>query len=164
MENLMSKSDRKKLYEMIDDIKIAMLTTVEKGGALHARPMANQAADKSGTLWFFTEKDGGVAKNVKANPRVSLGYAGSGAYVAVSGNAEMIHDRKKIDALWSEEVKAWFPDGKDDPNLALLKVDPEVGEYWSFPSAPVSRAIGYVKAKLTGEAVDDIGENKKLAL
>jgi general stress protein 26 len=149
---------------MIDDIEIAMLTTVETGGSLHTRPMANQAADPKGSLWFFTERDGGVIANVKSNPRVSLGYAGSGAYVAVSGRGEMVDDRAKIDALWSEKVKAWFPKGKDDPNLVLLRVDPDTGEYWSFPSAPVSQAIGYVKAKLTGEKADDIGENRKVAL
>jgi general stress protein 26 len=157
-------SDRKKLYEMIDDIEIAMLTTVEKSGSLHTRPMANQAADKGGAIWFFTDKDGGVAKNVKANPKVSLGYAGSGAYVSLSGKAEMVDDQAKIDALWSKSVEAWFPKGKNDPNLVLLKVDPDTGEFWSFPSAPLSQAIGYVKAKLTGEAADDIGENKKVSL
>lgn len=160
----MSNSDRDKLYEMIDDIEIAMLTTVEAGGSLHSRPMANQAADQQGSVWFFTERDGGVARNVEANPRVSLGYAGSGAYVAVSGRGKMVDDRAKIDELWSEQVKAWFPKGKDDPDLVLLRVDPEIGEYWSFPSAPVSQAIGYVKAKLTGEPADDIGENRKVAL
>lgn len=160
----MSTSDRDTLYEMIDDIEIAMLTTVETGGSLHTRPMANQAADKGGAVWFFTEKDGGVAKNVKSNPKVSLGYAASGAYVALSGKAKLVDDQAKIDALWSKSVEAWFPKGKTDPNLVLLKVDPDIGEFWSFPSAPLSQAIGYVKAKLTGEAADDIGENKKVSL
>jgi len=66
--------------------------------------------------------------------------------------------------LWSDDVKAWFPKGKTDPNLVLLRVDPEMGEFWTFPSAPISQAIGYVKAKLTGEPADDIGENRKVAL
>lgn len=160
----MPNSDRDKLYELIDGIEIAMLTTVEAGGSLHTRPMANQAADPKGSLWFFTERDGGVARNVEANPRVSLGYASSGAYVAVSGRGEMVDDRAKIDALWSEQVKAWFPKGKDDLNLVLLRLDPEIGEYWSFPTAAVSQAVGYMKAKLTGEPADDIGENRKVAL
>jgi len=95
---------------------------------------------------------------------VSLGYASSGAYVAVTGRAEMVEDRGLIDELWSEDVKAWFPKGKDDPNLTLLKVEPDVGEYWSFPSAPVSQVIGYVKAKLTGQPADDIGEHRKVLL
>lgn len=160
----MSKSDKDKLYELVDDLKIAMLTTVEKDGSLHSRPMANQKADKAGAVWFFTEKNGGVAANVRGNPAVSLGYAGSGAYAAVSGKGRVVDDRAKIEDLWSSDVEAWFPKGKDDPNLVLLKVEPNIGEFWTFPSAPISQAIGYVKAKLTGAPADDIGENRKVAL
>jgi general stress protein 26 len=157
-------SEREKLYDIIDDIHIAMMTTVETNGTLHARPMANQKADRAGIVWFFTEKDGAAARNIEANGKVSLGYAGSGEYVAVSGTGTVVSDRAKIDALWSEAVKAWFPKGKDDPNLVLLKVDLESGEYWTYPSAPLAQAVGYVKAKLTGEKADDIGENRKVAL
>ncbi len=160
----MSKDDRAELYEIIDDIKIAMLTTVERDGSLHSRPMANQKADEQGSLWFFTEKDGSVASNLRHNATLNLGYASSGAYAAISGKGSIVDDRAKIAELWSEDVKAWFPKGKTDPNLVLLRVDPEIGEFWTFPSAPVSQAIGYVKAKLTGEAADDIGENRKVAL
>ena len=160
-----SQDDPKaKIYELIDDIEIAMLTTSEVDGSLRTRPMANQRADKHGAIWFFTEKDGSVIRNVEANQNVSLGYASSGAYVAVTGRGMMVDDRARINALWSEDVKAWFPKGKDDPNLTLLKVEPDMGEYWSFPSAAVSQVIGYVKAKLTGQPADDIGEHKKVLL
>ncbi|MCB1467246.1 MAG: pyridoxamine 5'-phosphate oxidase family protein [Rhizobiaceae bacterium] len=160
----MSASDREKLYELIDDVKIAMLTTLEPGGGLHTRPMANQKADPDGAIWFFTEKNGSVASNVNANPILSLGYAASGTYVAVSGRGTMIDDREMISALWSEAAAAWFPKGKTDPNLVLLKVEPEIGEFWTFPAKPIAQAVGYVKAKLTGEKADDIGNNKKVAL
>ncbi|WP_195162949.1 pyridoxamine 5'-phosphate oxidase family protein [Mesorhizobium sp. NBSH29] len=160
----MSNDDRDRLYEIIDDVSIAMLTTLEKDGSLHTRPMANQKADKHGAIWFFTEKNGTVAKNVENNAKLSLGYAGSGAYAVVAGKGRMVEDKAMIERLWSEAVLAWFPEGKDDPNLALLRVDPDLGEYWSFPSAPVSRVVGYVKAKLTGEKADDMGVNKSMSL
>lgn len=160
----MPTSDKKKLYELIDDVHIAMLTTVEKSGTLHTRPMANQKADRKGAIWFFTDKTGSVAANLQNSPKCSLGYAASGTYVAVSGKGSLVDDRAKIAELWSPAVEAWFPKGKADPNLTLLKVEPDMGEFWTFPSAPLSQAIGYVKAKLTGEPADDIGENKKVAL
>lgn len=160
----MADDNKEKLYDLIDDIKIAMLTTVESNGALHSRPMANQKADDDGALWFFTEKDGTVTRNIRADPKLSLGYASSGAYVAVTGRGVMSEDRAKIAELWSEDAAAWFPKGKEDPNLILLKVIPEIGEFWTYPSKPLSQAIGYVKAKLTGEPADDIGENRKVAL
>lgn len=158
------QSDKEKLYEVIDDLEIAMMTTIEEDGSLHTRPMANQQSDKAGSVWFFTEKSGAVVRNLKANPRVSLGYAGSGAYAAVTGTGKVVDDRRKIDELWSASVEAWFPEGKDDPDLTLVRVDPDLGEFWTFPSKPLSQAIGYVKAKLTGERADDIGDNRKVAL
>ncbi|MBL8584780.1 MAG: pyridoxamine 5'-phosphate oxidase family protein [Rhizobiaceae bacterium] len=157
-------NDVDKLYEVIDDIEIAMMTTVEKDGSLHTRPMANQHADADGAIWFFTEKTGAVARNLKANPKVSLGYASSGAYAALTGTGRVVDDRRKIDELWSASVEAWFPEGKDDPDLTLVRVDPDLGEFWTFPSKPISQAIGYVKAKLTGQRADDIGDNRKVAL
>ena len=160
------KEDSKtKLYELIDDVKIAMLTTVEAGGRLHTRPMGNQKADPNGDIWFFTEKNGAVADNLKTSPKVSLGYSNaSSTYVAVSGTGQMVHDKGKIDELWSEDLKAWFPQGKDDPNVALLKVMPERGEFWDTGSNRIVSAVGYLKAKITGEAADDMVDNRKVAL
>ncbi len=160
----MAQTNKSKLYDLVDDIKIAMLTTIDGRGTPHTRPMANQKADRSGAIWFFTDKDGSVAANIKSNPKLTLGYASSGAYVSLGGRGEMVDDRARIAELWSEDVKAWFPKGKTDPNLTLLKVVPDEGEFWTFPSAPLSMAIGYVKAKLTGEPADDIGEHEKVAL
>lgn len=157
-------SEREKLYDIIDDIRIAMMTTIEAGGALSTQPMANLKADRAGIVWFFTEKDGAAARNIDERGKVSLAYAGSGEYVAVSGTGSVVDDRAKIDALWTDFMSAWFPEGKDDPNLVLLRIDLETGEYWTYPSAPLSMAVGYVKAKLTGERADDIGDNKKMAL
>jgi len=154
-----------KLYEMIDDIKIAMLTTVEPGGMLHTRPMANQEADDQGDIWFFTEKNGAIASELSANSQVSLGYSnGSGTYVAVSGTGEMVHDRGKISEKWTEDNKAWFPNGKDDPNLALLRVTPDRGEFWDFNSSTIVSAVAYVRAKIAGEPGDDLGDNRKVQL
>ncbi len=49
--------DIQKLRELIKDIDIGMLTTVQPDGTLHSRPMSNQssASNFDGTLWFFTE-------------------------------------------------------------------------------------------------------------
>ena len=63
-----AQNNKSKLYDLIDDIGIAMLTTIDGRGTPHTRPMANQKADRSGAIWFFTDKDGSVATNIKSNP------------------------------------------------------------------------------------------------
>lgn len=154
-----------KLYEIVEALDIAMLTTLDGRGNLHTRPMANQEADENGDIWFFTDKDGSVAKNVKANPRLSLGYSNaSSRYAAIVGKGEMVSDPGMIAEKWSEDMKAWFPKGKSDPNLVLLKVTPDKGEYWDAGQSTIISAIGYFKAKITGEKADDLMDNRKVSL
>lgn len=157
---------RDKLYAMIDKVRIAMLTTVEKDGGLHSRPMSNQEADENGDLWFFLDKTSALAETVKSNPKVSLGYSDPGGdnYVAVSGTAQLVHDKAVIDEKWSEDVAAWFEGGKDNPNVALLKVNPAEGEFWDTSSSALATAVGYIKSKLGRGKGDDLVENRKVAL
>ncbi len=158
--------DRAKLYDLMEKIGIAMLTTVETDGSLHTRPMGFREADAEGDLWFFADKTESVAKNVAANPRVGLGFSDThgNVYVAVSGTGTLVDDRATIDEKWVDSLKAWFPKGKDDPSIVLLRVSPEKGEYWNSVASPLVVAVGFVKAKLTGKPADDLVEQAKVEL
>jgi general stress protein 26 len=70
-----------------------------------------------------------------------------------------VRDRGKIEQLWKPSLKAWFPQGTSEPDLALLKVDVERAEYWDAPSSPVARAIAVVKG-----APAQAGEHRRLEL
>ena len=72
-------------------------------------------------------------------------------------------DRAKMEELWSPALRAWFPDGLDDEDLALLKVDVEQAEYWDPGSSPLVQITGFVEALATGERYDG-GENEKLQM
>jgi hypothetical protein len=61
-------------------------------------------------------------------------------------------------------LKAWFPDGLGDPDLALLRVRVEKAEYWDAPSSKMVQLAGFVKAIVTGQRADDLGENEKIDL
>lgn len=154
---------REKVFNMIKDIRIALLVTQDQSGHLFARPMAAQKQDKNGDLWFFTEKNSPKIIEIEYNPDVLLSYSNPDDqnYVSISGTARIVHDKAKIDELWSEMLATWFPKGKDDPNIALICVTPESAEYWDAPSSTFLHAYGYVKAKLTGERPQG-GENQKV--
>ena len=163
----MANDDREKLYDMIKKVRIAMLTTVEPDGSLHTRPMANQEADGNGDLWFFAEKGSAVETNVRANPHVSLGFSDPHGddYVAVSGRGELTDDKATIAEKWNEVLTAWFPGGKDDPKIILLKVDASKGEFWDTKSGLLYTAASYVKSKLTGSGpAESLSEQAKVAL
>ncbi len=164
-DNLSHAEQAKKLGELIKDINIAMLTTALPDGSLRSRPMATQNEKFDGTIWFFTRSDSGKVHEIEDDQHVNVSFvdAGSQNYVSVSGKAKLSRDRAKIDELWSPFVKAWFPDGKDDPQLALLEIKVENAEYWDAPSSAMVNLIGMAKAAATGKTYD-AGENEKVQL
>jgi general stress protein 26 len=152
-----------KVAEMVGEAKFAMLTTSEKDGTLRSRPMATMQLDREGNLWFFTSLSSSKIAETQRDQQVNLSYARTDKqdYLSVSGAAELVHDKEKIQALWSPWVKPWFPKGPDDPDLALLKVSIMEAEYWDAPDSATARAYGLVKALATGET-DALGEHGKL--
>jgi general stress protein 26 len=158
------QSDYEKLREMIKDIDLCMLTTVDEGGELHSRPMSlNGDVDDSGNLWFFTSSNSHKASEIERTPNVNVSFIDTDQqhYISISGTAELVRDKQKIKELWKPILKAWFPDGPDQPDVALLKVKVSKAEYWDTPSSTIAQAISFVSAIFTGKQVE-LGENKKL--
>ena len=141
-----------KLNLLTKDIDIAMLTTIDKG-VLRSRPMATQETDFDGELWFFTSKQTHKAEELEKDNRVNVSYSEpeDNRYVSMSGTAELVDDRAKIEELWSPTYLAWFPKGLEDENLILLKVSVEQAEYWDATSSSVVEALGLLKSLVTGE-------------
>ncbi len=142
-----------KVAKLIKDIKFAMLTTADTDGTLRSRPMATQKTPFDGTLWFFTKASSPKVEEVEKSHQVNLSYAApdSNSFVSVSGLAVLVRDKKKAEELWNPLYKAWFPQGLEDPELALLKVHVEKAEYWDSPASTVVQIAGFVKAIATGQ-------------
>ena len=158
--------DLQKLREMIKEIDFCMLTTINENGDLHSRPMSsNGDIDPNGDIWFFTSASSNKVSEVATSPNVNLSFADpkNQQYISISGRAELVRDRKKIEDLWRPEFKMWFPEGKDDPDIALLRVRLEKAEYWDSPSSTIGYALSFVSSLVTGKEAD-FGENKKLEL
>jgi len=155
--------DAKLLNDKIKGIRIAMMTTVETDGTLRSRPMATQDMEFNGDLWFFTHASTPKVDDVQHDQQVNLGYAkpDENLFVSVSGTAQLVRDRQKINELWKPALKAWFPNGNEDPDLALLKVTVESAEYWDAPSGVMGRLYVVAKGLATG-GKDSGGENVKL--
>lgn len=155
-----------KLYDLIKDVKIAMMTTIDTDGTLRSRPMYNQEADEQGDLWFFTQIQSPKVTEVSRDNEVNIAYADPSKqhYVSVSGKAEVVRDKRIIEEKWTEGLRTWFPQGADDPQIALLRVHPLKGEYWDSPSSTVLHLYGYAKAALTGEPPKNVGDQEKVDL
>ena len=153
------------LAELIKGIKVAMMTTVEKDGSLRSRPMWTQNKDFDGQLWFFTRDHCPKVDEVERDKHINLGYADPShdRFVSVSGTAKVVTDKEKIRELWDPSLKAWFPKGLEDPDIALLRVDVTKAEYWDTPNSRMVQVVGFVKAVLTGQTYKP-GENEKVNL
>lgn len=160
-----TKENLEKLIHLIKDVKIAMMTTVEDDGTLRSRPMKTQKTEADGDIWFFTGYESGKSHEIEHDSHVNLSYAepDDNRYVSISGRAQVLRDQQKIDELWSADMKAWFPDGKEDKNIGLIKVSITQAEYWDTPSNTMVTLYGMAKAAITGEPAKG-GENKKLNL
>ncbi|CAF1485247.1 unnamed protein product [Didymodactylos carnosus] len=125
----------KKIFSLIKSIKFAMLTTTDTDGkcVLRSCPMINRQTDQfNNELWFFTKRNSPQTKEIEKSAQVNISYSdpSHSSYVSVSGTGELIDDKAKAKQIWSDEMKAWFPMGVDDPDLILLRVTLGSAEYW----------------------------------
>jgi general stress protein 26 len=110
------------------------LDGVEDG---HARPMTAQVEEARSPIWFFTAKDNSIVRNLPQGDRAIATFASKGhdLFATVHGRLSLDNDRAVIDRLWNRFVAAWYEGGKDDPKLALLRLDAERAEIWADASS-----------------------------
>jgi len=149
---------------MIKDIQIAMLTTVGADGTLHSRPMATQRTPFNGELLFLTGEDSGKVHEIEQDSEVALTYVDpKHTFLSLSGRASLSNDRGLIGELWNPSYKAWFPEGKDDPGIRVLRVRVEQAEYWEAPSNAVVRNVKILARAVTGGRTP-VGEHARVAM
>ena len=166
MQSATNEAEAKdKLFKLIKDIRIAMMTTIDDDGSLRSRPMYNQSVDKDGKLWFFSKADDKV-QEIKRERQVNLSYSdpGSQTYVSISGTAADLRDKAKAKEHWSEGMRVWFPKGVEDSDIVLICVTPTNGEYWDSPSSTMLHLYGYVKAITVGKSPNELTEDVKVKL
>jgi len=154
------KADLKKLRKLIKGARVAMLTTVGPDGTLRCRPMATLKAPFEGDLWFFTRGTAPKADEIRDNDCVNVSFSDGDddRYLSISGTASLVRDKERLEQLWSGRLKNWFPDGRKDPDLALLRVRVDRAEYWDAKTSAMVLLEGLVKSSLR---VDPVVENRK---
>ena len=155
-----------KLREIVKAVDICMLTTVDERGELHSRPMSNNPdVEFDGDLWFFTYGSSHKVDEINRVSKVNASFADvdNQLYASLSGHAEVVRDRARIEELWKPQLKAWFPEGVDTPDIALLKVTVARAEYWDGSQSLVAHAVSFVSSLVSGEPAQ-LGENEKIEL
>lgn len=146
----MGEKSTKHLKELLEAFDTAMLIT-RHGEEAHARPMAVAGVEGANTVWFVTGDRSPKAEEIRDDARVSVTFQGPLKFIALSGRASLVQDPKKIDELWQTSWKAWFPDGKDDPSISLIRVTVTDAEFWDTAGTKgIKYAFEVAKAAVTG--------------
>lgn len=161
-------SDHDRLWELIKDMKFGMCTHRHANGRLHSQPLTtlNKSLDEGAKLYFFISRQSEIAQVVQQDDHVNVSYASPSdeRYVSVSGEALIVEDVGRKEALWSPMAKAWFPGGPTDPDLALLEVLISHAEYWDVKENKMVQLIKMAKAAVTGKPPQHMGEHRKLKM
>lgn len=154
----------KRLWKEIDDARFGMLGLVG-GEPHHMQPMTAFADKEGGAVWFYTSKGTDLYKDTGAGHDAMLCVMAKDQEFQACLHGKLVpsHDQAKIDEYWSPFVAAWFPDGKDDANLTLLKLDLEDARVWASKRGPFSYPFQVAKANAT-HTLPDVGGQADLDL
>jgi general stress protein 26 len=154
---------------LVRRLRVGMLTTADARGRLRSRPLETLDFDDAGRLWFFVgQHSPKVDELERLSGQVNLSYGDTSEYlfVSISGYATVSQDRRQIERLWTPAARAFFPQGEDDPELAVLCVAGENAEFWDAPGSGVVRLIELTRRIAGGDADPGsaLGENRKVDL
>ncbi len=157
----------RKLFQIIKNIDFGMLVTQTSDGSLRSRPMSTRIIESGNCLWFLTDKGSAKLLEITNESKVNVSFANPNeqTYASVSGIATITNDRTKLDEIWSPQAKLWFPEGKSDPKLTMVRVQPTDAEYWDAPRGAFVNLYNLTKALVSGERLEnEYGEHEKVDL
>ena len=157
---------KKQLYDVVKGFRAAMLVTYGRDGNLSARPMAVAELEPASDAYFSTSLTSPKIAEIEADPRAMVTFQGGSQFATIFGTVAVVRDRALVERLWSEDWRLWFPKGKDDPTLCLLKLSAERGEYWDTSGLEgVNFMIESVKARISGRSPEKTeAQNAKVRL
>lgn len=124
----------------------------------HSQPMTAFREAETGTIWFFTRDDTDLARDAAPPGQTAMFSYGSKdqkVWACIHGALSVHgHDRDVIERYWNPVLSAWYPDGKDDPRLTLLRFDGDDGRVWVSDGGLMKFAFEIARANLTGKEPD----------
>lgn len=146
---------RAHVQKLLTDFHSGMLVTHAGSERFHARPMAIAERDANGDVWFVTSAGSPKVEEARADARALLTMQSTSKWVTLTGRIEVIRDREKIAELWSEAFNVWFPKGKDDASVILMRLVTDEAEYWDQSGLNGAKyALAAAKAYVKGERVE----------
>jgi general stress protein 26 len=147
----MDQSAERRLKDLLEGFDTAMLITHGMYGTLNGRPMRVAEISEAGELYFVTSASSSKVKEVENDSDVTLIFQNQKTFISLNGKASVVKDRARVEKLWLETWKLWFPKGKTDESIRLLKISPVDAEYWDNSGVQaISYAFEAAKAYIKG--------------
>lgn len=161
-DTMADQGDPKHVWDMMQEIGMCMLASRD-GQEIRSRPMAAHVDRDERMVYFLTDAASHKDEEISANPAVCLAFADpkGNDYVSVSGHAAVSNDRAKIRDLFSTPAKAWWDDA-EDPQIRVLKVQPNEAQYWDGPGRVMAFARMLMAA--ASDTRPELGDNAKVRL
>jgi len=139
--------------------KLEALQTVMLGSPdphQHMQPMTANPAPDENAVWFYTRKDTDLAIAARNGGTVHMCLVdGDDSYFAcISGHLNTEHSQDHVDRFWNTVASAWFPEGKADPDLTMLKFTPREAAVWAGTGNPIRFGWEIAKSNMTGSEPD----------
>jgi general stress protein 26 len=146
------------LQRLLETFDTAFLVTQGELGP-HARPLTIAAVEGPTVVWFMTNLESPKVEEIRRDPDVLVTFQDKARFVALRGKAELLFDREKVDQYWTEAQKIWFPLGKEDPSLVLVRVKVDDAELWDQSGMRgLKFALAAAKAYVSGTTPDEVEE------
>lgn len=156
LKNLSAEKGIAKLKEIAEDVRVCLFCTELTQLPINSRPMGISEVDVHGNLWFVSSRSSNKNFEIEKDNRVQLFFskASDNHFLSVYGTAEIYTDQQKIEALWQPLAKAFFEEGKTDPDVTVICVKPEEAYYWESKDGKFISLLKIGVAALTGIQAD----------
>lgn len=121
---------KRRMVETLRRFDTLMVATRASNGTLHARPMMVADVGAGGEIWFVTPRESDKVDEITMDPTAVATGQDSRSWVSLSGRLEIVDDAERAQGLWSSDWEVWFPEGHEPEDVTLIRLRPEIGEYW----------------------------------
>lgn len=154
-EDLSQKKAQEKLKELAEKARVCMFCSELNQIPQNSRPMSLQECDEDGNLWFLSSASSNKNFEIQEDNRVHLYFMNNGdyEYLSIFGKAYIYRDKSTVEQQWSEMANAWF-DGKEDPDVSVIRVTPVDTYYWDTKAGKFVSMLSFITAAVTGSKSD----------
>ncbi|WP_100614512.1 pyridoxamine 5'-phosphate oxidase family protein [Confluentibacter citreus] len=163
VKNLFDDKAIEKLKKITESSKTCLFCTDLSVLPINARPMSVSEIDDNGDIWFISSKQSNKNFEIFKDNKVQLFFTNTkdNEFLSLYGEAKIYTDTSIIEKLWTPIAKAWFNQGKDDPDVSVICVKPNDAYYWDSESGKVISLLKIAAQAVTGLKMN-IGREGKL--